>query len=83
MLIDYDVASNYGNWNYSAGIGADPRENRYFNVYKQGYTYDRNCKFILKWIPELKIYKNDNIINVKSLTNYKKPIVYIKKYSKS
>lgn len=83
LLIDYDVASNYGNWNYSAGIGADPREDRYFNVYKQGYTYDRNCKFILKWIPELNIYKNENIINVKSLTNYQKPIVFIKKYNKN
>merc|ERR1711991_16632 len=63
MLIDYDVASNYGNWNYSAGIGSDPRENRYFNVYKQAYTYDRNCKFILKWIPNLKNNKIENIIN--------------------
>ena len=29
LLVDYDVSSNYGNWTYSAGIGADPRENRY------------------------------------------------------
>ena len=32
QLIDYDVCSNWGNWNYVAGIGNDPRENRYFNV---------------------------------------------------
>ena len=24
-----------GNWNYSAGIGNDPRENRKFNMVKQ------------------------------------------------
>jgi len=27
-LLDHDVCSNYGNWNYAAGIGNDPRENR-------------------------------------------------------
>merc|ERR1711991_557079 len=70
MLIDHDVASNYGNWNYAAGIGADPRENRYFSVYKQAYTYDRACKFILKWIPELKNEKKENIINVFNLDTY-------------
>ena len=25
QLIDYDVASNWGNWQYIAGVGADPR----------------------------------------------------------
>lgn len=38
--IDYDVCSNYGNWLYSAGIGNDPRENRKFNMIKQGLDYD-------------------------------------------
>ncbi len=33
-LIDYDPCSNYGNWNYSAGVGSDPRELRYFNIIK-------------------------------------------------
>ena len=82
MLIDHDVASNYGNWNYSAGIGADPRENRYFNVYKQAYTYDRNCKFILKWLPDLKNNKLENIINCINLINYPNKIVNIKRYLK-
>jgi deoxyribodipyrimidine photo-lyase len=31
VLLDYDPASNYGNWNYVAGVGSDPREDRYFN----------------------------------------------------
>ena len=30
-LIDYDVTSNYGNWTYLAGNGADSRGKRYFN----------------------------------------------------
>lgn len=40
--IDHDVCSNYGNWLYSAGIGNDPRENRKFNMIKQGLDYDSN-----------------------------------------
>lgn len=34
-LIDHDPASNYGNWTYVAGVGADPREDRYFLIPKQ------------------------------------------------
>lgn len=34
------MCSNYGNWNYAAGIGNDPRENRKFNMVKQGLDYD-------------------------------------------
>merc|ERR1719320_2282974 len=53
MLIDHDVCSNYGNWNYAAGIGNDPRENRKFNVVKQGLDYDPNGEFVKLWVPEL------------------------------
>ncbi|QNL21369.1 DASH family cryptochrome [Hyphobacterium sp. CCMP332] len=53
MLIDHDVCSNYGNWQYVAGVGADPREDRYFNVLKQSLTYDQKGNYIRKWIPEL------------------------------
>ena len=35
MLIDSDAPSNWGNWTYVAGVGADPREDRYFYVVKQ------------------------------------------------
>jgi deoxyribodipyrimidine photo-lyase len=53
-LIDYDVCSNYGNWNYVAGIGNDPRENRYFNVLTQAKRYDPNGLYVKRWCPELK-----------------------------
>jgi deoxyribodipyrimidine photo-lyase len=53
LLVDYDVASNYGNWNYVAGIGNDPRENRYFNVIKQASMYDAKGEYVRTWIPEL------------------------------
>ncbi|KAF5748071.1 cryptochrome DASH chloroplastic/mitochondrial [Tripterygium wilfordii] len=34
-LLDYDPCSNYGNWTYGAGVGNDPREDRYFGIPKQ------------------------------------------------
>jgi deoxyribodipyrimidine photo-lyase len=48
-LIDYDVASNYGNWCYLAGKGNDPRTNRYFNIEKQRQTYDPSNEYINLW----------------------------------
>ena len=51
-LIDYDVASNYGNWMYIAGVGNDPRD-RYFNIILQAKRYDSNGKYVKHWIPEL------------------------------
>ena len=36
QLIDYDVGSNYGNWQYIAGVGSDPRGGRQFNLAKAG-----------------------------------------------
>ncbi|WP_227520504.1 FAD-binding domain-containing protein [Marinobacter sp. LV10R510-11A] len=46
QLIDYDVASNYGNWQYLAGVGADPRGLRQFNLAKQTQQYDPVGTFI-------------------------------------
>lgn len=53
LLLDHDVSSNYGNWNYSAGIGNDPRENRKFNMIKQALDYDPSGDFVRLWVPEL------------------------------
>lgn len=52
-LIDYDPCSNYGNWIYIAGLGLDPREDRYFNIVSQAKRYDPEGLFIKHWIPEL------------------------------
>ena len=53
MLIDYDPCSNYGNWNYLAGVGCDPRENRYFNILAQAKKYDSNGRYVTHWLPAL------------------------------
>jgi deoxyribodipyrimidine photo-lyase len=52
-LIDYDVCSNWGNWNYTAGVGNDARGFRFFNISKQSLDYDRDGKYVKHWLPEL------------------------------
>ncbi|BDD02869.1 DASH family cryptochrome [Aureibacter tunicatorum] len=49
LLIDYDVHSNYGNWQYVSGVGNDPRD-RKFNVKLQAERYDKNGKFQKLWL---------------------------------
>lgn len=51
QLIDYDVASNWGNWQYLAGVGADPRGCRQFNLSKQTQQHDPDGSFREKWLP--------------------------------
>ena len=53
QLLDYDVTSNWCNWNYVAGVGSDPREDRYFNILSQARRYDENGKYVKLWCPEL------------------------------
>jgi deoxyribodipyrimidine photo-lyase len=50
MLIDYDPCSNYGNWMYVAGVGNDPREDRYFNIKKQAERYDPDGRYVNLWL---------------------------------
>ena len=49
QLVDYDVASNYGNWQYLAGVGADPRGLRHFNLEKQAQQFDPDGEFVQRW----------------------------------
>ncbi|MEQ8381981.1 MAG: DASH family cryptochrome [Coleofasciculus sp. A1-SPW-01] len=53
LLIDYDVCSNWGNWNYTAGVGNDARGFRYFNIQKQSKDYDPQGYYVKHWLPEL------------------------------
>lgn len=85
QLIDYDVASNWGNWAYVAGVGNDPLENRYFNILSQAKKYDAKGEYVRNWIPELKEIEGFNIHKV-SLMNEKEleklnsdvPEIYLK-----
>lgn len=53
QLLDYDVCSNWGNWNYTAGVGNDARGFRFFNILKQSKDYDPQGQYVRHWLPEL------------------------------
>lgn len=57
-LLDYDVASNWGNWIYLAGVGNDPRQDRVFNTKKQADMYDPHGEYQSLWKNE-HVVKND------------------------
>ncbi|KAB5560128.1 putative cryptochrome [Coniochaeta sp. 2T2.1] len=63
MLIDYDVSSNWANWQYVAGVGNDPRsESRLFNPVKQAFDYDKQGDYVRTWVPEVsKLKKLENV----------------------
>jgi deoxyribodipyrimidine photo-lyase len=61
LLIDYDVCSNWGNWNYTAGVGNDARGFRYFNIPKQSKDYDPKGNYLRHWLPELAAIRGDKI----------------------
>jgi deoxyribodipyrimidine photo-lyase len=63
-LLDYDFAANNGGWQWSAGSGCDAAP--YFRIFSpkaQTEKFDKDLKYIRKWIPELDSF------------HYPKPIV--------
>ncbi len=63
-LLDFDLASNNGGWQWAAGTGTDAQPYfRVFNPDSQTEKFDKDLKYIKKWIPEL------------GTSNYPKPIV--------
>ncbi len=67
-LVDHDVCSNWGNWQYAAGVGADPREDRYFNIVKQAKDYDPEGTHIRLWLPEAARVPVRLLLDVRLLT---------------
>ena len=54
QLIDCDLASNNGGWQWSASTGNDAAPYfRVMNPSTQGKTYDPDAIFIKQWLPEL------------------------------
>ncbi|GAA5317288.1 MAG: DASH family cryptochrome [Candidatus Pelagadaptatus aseana] len=49
QLIDYDVSCNWGNWQYIAGVGVDPRGGRHFNLEKQTHQFDPDGHYRRRW----------------------------------
>lgn len=61
QLLDYDVASNWGNWQYIAGVGMDPRGGRHFNIEKQTRQFDPEGAFIREWQGETTSTQLDSV----------------------
>ncbi len=52
-LLDFELASNVGNWQWAAGTGCDAAPYfRVFNPTRQQEKFDPEFKYIKKWIPE-------------------------------
>lgn len=63
-LLDFDLASNNGGWQWAAGSGCDAAPYfRIFNPYLQTQKFDPELKYIRKWVPEFEDF------------SYPKPIV--------
>lgn len=53
-LVDADVGSNTASWQWVAGCGADAAPYfRIFNPILQGEKFDKEGRYIKKWVPEL------------------------------
>jgi deoxyribodipyrimidine photo-lyase len=48
-LVDGDIANNYGNWQWVAGTGNDPRPYRRFNPERQAERYDPTGAYRRRW----------------------------------
>jgi deoxyribodipyrimidine photo-lyase len=53
QLLDFDLASNNGGWQWAAGSGVDAAPYfRVFNPYLQTQKFDPQFSYIRKWVPE-------------------------------
>ncbi len=53
-LLDYELASNNGNWQWAAGTGCDAAPYfRVFNPTTQIKKFDKDLRYIKQWVPEL------------------------------
>ncbi|MBF7090363.1 deoxyribodipyrimidine photo-lyase [Flavobacterium sp. ALJ2] len=63
-LLDYELASNVGNWQWAAGTGCDAAPYfRVFNPEIQLKKFDEKGIYIRKWIPEFDLGYNQPMID--------------------
>ncbi len=78
-LVDGDLASNNGGWQWSASSGMDPKPMRIFNPFRQAFKFDENGNYIRKWIPELSHISTPDLLSGEIISSeskgYPKPII--------
>ena len=80
-LVDGEIASNNGGWQWSAGTGADAAP--YFriqNPWSQTKRFDPDAAYIKKWVPELRDVPAEKLMDapppgVRLVKNYPPPVV--------
>lgn len=74
-LLDFELASNNGGWQWAASVGVDAQPYfRIFNPYLQSVKFDPDGEFIRQWIPELRDLEGEPLHRGES-PRYAKPIV--------
>ncbi|MEZ5083345.1 MAG: FAD-binding domain-containing protein [Bacteroidales bacterium] len=62
-LLDFELASNNGNWQWAAGTGCDAAPYfRVFNPKEQQKKFDPDWSYIKKWVPEINTSEYPNQI---------------------
>ena len=78
-LVDGDLASNNGGWQWSASSGMDPKPMRIFNPFRQASKFDENGNYIRKWIPELSHISTPDLLSGEitstEINGYPKPLI--------
>lgn len=76
-LLDFDLASNNGGWQWSSSSGCDAQPYfRIFNPYSQSEKFDPKGEFIRRWCPELESLSNKEIHRPENVPSYPKSIVH-------
>lgn len=84
-LLDFDLSSNVGNWQWAAGTGCDSAPYfRIFNPAEQQKKFDAKYYYVNKWVPDLNSFDypapivDHKVARERALTAYKKGLSQIK-----
>jgi deoxyribodipyrimidine photo-lyase len=84
-LLDFELSSNNGNWQWAAGCGCDAAPYfRIFNPWEQTKKFDPEMIYINNWLGDIKNYTNQPIVEhefarKRALDTFKK---YLTEYSR-